>query len=90
MYGGFGIVCHFNQVCLLRQQDATRQSSANESFSFERGKARLCTRGGVFVKQFLGGSLIDCFHDEAEFFVSGFLSRLFSKEQAEFLESRAK
>ena len=42
------------------------------------------------MEQFLGSSLIDCFNDEAEFLVSGFLSRLFSKEQSEFLESRAK
>ena len=42
------------------------------------------------MEQFLGGGLIDCFHDEAEFLVSGFLRRLFSEEQSELLESRAK
>jgi hypothetical protein len=42
------------------------------------------------VQQFFGSGLIECFDDEAEFFVSGFLSRLFSKEQSEFLKPRAK
>lgn len=42
------------------------------------------------MEQFLGSSLIECLNDEAEFFVSSFLGRLFGKEYAEFLESRAK
>ena len=42
------------------------------------------------MQQLFGGRLIERLHNQAEFLVGGFLSRLFGEEGTEFFKSRAK
>ena len=81
--------CNLRTDCSLRNVvvQTPDVKLADEGLALQSRKARLRARSRVLVDQLLGGRLVKCLHNKAEFLVGSFLSWLFGNKTAELLDS---